>query len=60
MMNKQNKYQEGETVYALMKPEEELIIRRYIDSIYYCKVKKYPERKELVFFERELAKTTAE
>ncbi len=52
----QNKYNAGDIVYAKVNPRLELVIRRYIDQIYYCKVKDDPERKELVYFERELVK----
>jgi hypothetical protein len=49
-----NRYKEGETVYAKVNPGLELIVRRYVDNIYYCKVQNDPERKDLVYFEREL------
>ncbi len=51
------KFKEGETVFAIVKPEEKLIIRRYVDRIYYCQLKEHPEQKELVYFERELTNT---
>jgi len=50
----ENKYKEGEEVYAIVDPSLTLIIRRYVDRIYYCKIKKDPTLKELVYFEREL------
>ncbi|MFA0963342.1 hypothetical protein AB9P05_16180 [Roseivirga sp. BDSF3-8] len=50
----QNKYNAGDTVYAKANPSEKLVIRRYIDKVYYCKVMAHPERKELVYFEREI------
>jgi len=50
----ENKYKEGDTVYAKADPLVGLIVRRYVDSIYYCQPKKDPEQKELVYFEREL------
>jgi hypothetical protein len=56
MDSTENKYKEGETVFAKVNPELKLIIRRYVDRIYYCKVLDEPERKELVYFERELSK----
>ena len=52
--NTDNKYKEGQTVYANEAPDLELVIRRYVDRIYYCKVKEHSDRKELVYFEREL------
>jgi len=50
----ENKFKEGETVVAIINPSLKLVIRRYIDSIYYCKIKDEPDKKELVYFEREL------
>jgi hypothetical protein len=50
----ENKYKEGEIVYAKTDPSLKLIIRRYIDRIYYCRVPEDPSREELVYFEREL------
>lgn len=50
----QNNYHPGDTVYAKVEPTLKLIIRRYVDRIYYCKIQEDPERKELVYFEREL------
>lgn len=51
----ENKYQVGEIVQAFAKPEQKLIIRRYVDSIYYCTIQADPTLKELVYFERELS-----
>ena len=50
----ENKYKEGELVYAKVNPELKLVIRRYVDRIYYCKIQNEPGRKELVYFEREI------
>lgn len=50
----ENKYKEGEIVYAKVNPEVKLVIRRYVDKIYYCKFPDEPARKELVYFEREI------
>lgn len=50
----QNKYNAGDIVYAKVDPSLKLIIRRYVDQVYYCKVFEDTERKELVYFEREL------
>jgi hypothetical protein len=51
---KQNKYNAGDIVSAKVNPTLKLIIRRYVDQVYYCKIQEYPERDELVYFEREL------
>lgn len=50
----QNKYNAGDIVYAKENPALKLVIRRYIDQVYYCKVFEDLNRKELVYFEREL------
>ena len=50
----ENKYKEGEEVYAKVNPSLKLIIRRYVDRIYYCKVKEDTTLKEQVYFEREI------
>ena len=49
-----NKFKEGEVVYAKINPELKLVIRRYIDRIYYCRVLEDSSQQELVYFEREL------
>lgn len=50
----ENKFKEGEVVYATAAPETALVIRRYVDRVYYCKLVSDPEHKDLVYFEREL------
>lgn len=50
----ENKYKEGETVYAKERPDTGLTIRRYVDRMYYCRIKADPVSKDLVYFEREL------
>ena len=49
-----NKFKEGDVVCAKENPAKKLIVRRYVDRIYYCKVKDDPNAKEFVYFEREL------
>ena len=50
----QNKFKEGEVVSAKSDPGRKLVITRYLDRIYYCQLQQNPERKNLVYFEREL------
>lgn len=50
----ENKYEVGEVVFASAHPGVLLIIRRYVDRIYYCRVKDTNSEKDLVYFEREL------
>lgn len=50
----ENTYNAGDVVFAKADPTLRLVVRRYVDKIYYCKVQDYPDRKELVYFEREL------
>lgn len=49
------KYKAGDEVYANMNPSQGLVIRRYVDRIYYCTIKEKPNAKELVYFEREIS-----
>ena len=55
----ENKYKEGEVVYARAYPTIKLIVRRYIPRIYYCTKAETPQGKDLVYFERELMTRTA-
>ena len=50
----ENKFKEGEIVRAKVNPNLKLVVRRYVDRIYYCKIQEDPTQKELVYFEREL------
>ena len=50
----ENKYKEGSVVHATANPAQKLIIRRYVDRVYYCKIAEDLKAKELVFFEWEL------
>jgi len=50
----ENIFKEGEVVRAKVNPNQNLIVRRYVDRIYYCKIQADPTHKELVYFEREL------
>ncbi|UZR96763.1 hypothetical protein [Chondrinema litorale] len=49
-----NKFKEGDVVFSKKDTSLKLIVRRYTKKIYYCKFPDEPNRKELVFFEREL------
>lgn len=49
-----NKFKAGEEVKAKVDPTTVLVVRRYLQRIYYCRVKNDPNAKELVYFEREL------
>jgi hypothetical protein len=51
---RENKYAAGDKVYAKVDPNVELVVRRFVDRIYYCRFPHESDRKELVFFEREL------
>ena len=50
----EQKYKVGEVVFQKASPEEQLVVRRYISRIYYCKFQHHPDRKELALFEREI------
>lgn len=49
-----NKFKEGEMVYAKSDPKCLLMVKRYHARIYYCRVKGDAQRKELVYFEKDL------
>jgi hypothetical protein len=49
-----NNFKEGEVVYAKVAPTIKLVVKRYVDRIYYCIVQDINFHKELVYFEREL------
>lgn len=49
-----NSYKEGDTVSPISNPKQRLIIRRYVDRIYYCRDPKDDNGKEYAFFEREI------
>jgi len=50
----ENKFKEGEIVHAKVNPALNLVVRRYVDRIYYCTIQVEPTHRELVYFEREL------
>lgn len=50
----QNKYNVGDVVSAKSAPKQMLVIRRYVDQVYYCKIQDDPDRNEMVYYEREL------
>ena len=49
-----NIYAEGQIVFAKSNPGVKLIIRRYIDRMYYCRTKDDASLAELALFEREI------
>lgn len=48
-------YKAGQTVYSSKNPKKALIVRAFLNKIYYCYVKDSPDDKEEVYFERELS-----
>lgn len=53
-LSSDSRYRAGEEVFAKENPELALVVRRYIDRIYYCRVRDDADHKELVYFDREL------
>ena len=49
-----NAFKVGDLVYANKNPAIELTVRRYIQRVYYCRVTKGLDQKDLIYFEREL------
>lgn len=54
----ESKYKAGDFVHAIVAPTVKLVVRRYIPTIYYCRLVEDPD-KELVYFERELQADTS-
>jgi hypothetical protein len=52
------KFKEGEIVYERVRPTQKLIVKNHAGLIYYCHREEHPDRKALVFFERELMTKT--
>lgn len=50
----ESKFKAGDNVYSKVNPTVKLVVRRYIDRIYYCKFVDEPNKKELALFEREI------
>jgi hypothetical protein len=48
------KYKIGDVVNPIESPTLKLVIRRHTDKIYHCAIRAHPNRKELIYFEREL------
>ncbi len=51
-----NKYKIKEIVFAIDQPKTALIIQRYVNGVYYCKIVDDPNNTALVYYERELTK----
>lgn len=51
----ENKYKDGQVVFAIENPSRKLIVRRYAARLYYCKIQDSPDLDELVYYERELS-----
>lgn len=49
-----NSFNVGDTVFSKSEPDRPLIVRRYLQRIYYCRLKNDDNDVDLVFFEREL------
>ena len=53
-------FKTGEEVFERIHPTQKLIVRSHVDGLYYCEAEEAPQRKKLVFFERELIAETKE
>ncbi len=51
---KDNIYPEGGFVYAHKAPTIQLMVRKYVNRTYFCRVVKDPASKDLIYFEREI------
>lgn len=50
----ENTFEADEKVVAKINPEEVLVVRRYLNRIYYCRVSGSADINDKVFYEREL------
>lgn len=55
----ENKYKAGDVVRERIRPNQKLVIKRYLNNIYYCMAEENPRQKELVYLERDLKPNTA-
>ena len=51
---RENKFIEGGVVYAKKAPPQKLIVNRYMNNVYFCKLAYEPTLKELRYYESEL------
>jgi hypothetical protein len=49
-----DKYKIGDVVNPVASPTLKLMVRRHADKIYHCMIYAHPNRKELIYFEKEL------
>ncbi len=56
----EQKFKLGDIVYERVRPTQKLIIRNHSGMLYYCVAEEHPNRKELVFTERELVSQTVD
>jgi hypothetical protein len=50
----ENKYKAGDVVSDRIRPNQRLLIKRFLGNLYYCIIMENPKRKELVYLERDL------
>ena len=55
----EHKYKSGEIVSERIRPTLKLIVKRYVNGVYYCLIQERSSKKELVYFERELVSSIA-
>jgi hypothetical protein len=60
MRETNQEFEVNEIVTAKIAPEQRLKIRRYVDSIYYCKMLNQPDLPDSVYFGRELQKASGQ
>ncbi len=49
-----NKFNKGDIVFERVNPGQKLTVSRYENKLYYCSLEGQPNRKDLVFHERDL------
>lgn len=53
-MTTEGKFKTGAIVCEKVRPAQKMIVERYSDRIYYCKLQEAPHRKAVVYVERDL------
>jgi hypothetical protein len=53
-MAPESKYKLGDIVIEKTRPSQKMVIEQHADGIYYCRLTEAPDRKALVYLERDL------
>ena len=54
----ENQFKPGDIVYAKKPTDLKLVVRRFVDKVYHCRVYNHPESREMTYSENELRAST--